>query len=166
MAREFVGFGMAPPADACLADTSHSVTLVFAETLRAKRELEFVFSWPRSLVLENGKCRGQVDLTLAFTPPIDAEFDAECLRVQLEAYLHQIEVDLETGEDKPESRLHHYDSALPQGLEYTERYLLQAGLKWTPIKRYTLSMPRGRGSSSKLAAGIALVHAGWRRLSQ
>ncbi len=148
VAREFVGFGMAPPADACLADSPHSVTLVFAETLMAKRELEFVFSWPRSMVLDSGKCRGQVDLTLAFTPPIDAEFDAECLRVQLEAYLHQIEVDPETGEDDPKSQLKHHDSALPQGLEYTERYLLQTGLKWTPVKRYSLVMPKGRGSSS------------------
>lgn len=68
--------------------------------------------------------------------------------MQLEAYLHQLEVDQETGEENPQSRLNHYDSALPQGLEYTERYLLESGLKWTPIKRYTLSMPRGRGTSS------------------
>ena len=124
------------------------MTLVFSETLRAGRELDFGFSWPRSLVLDRGKCRGQVDLTLAFRPPIDAEFDAECSRVQLEAYLHQIEVDPDTGEDDPKSRLHHHDSELPQGLEYTEKYLLQSGLKWTPVKRYNLSMPRGRGVSS------------------
>lgn len=148
VAREFVGFGKAPAADLCLADEAHSVTLVFAETLFAKRELGFVFSWPRSLVLGNGKCRGSVELTLAYTPPIDANFDAECLRVQLESYLHQLEIDPKSGEDKPQSRLNHYDSALPQGLDYTERYLLESGLKWTPIKRYKLSMPKGRGTSS------------------
>ena len=148
VAREFVGFGIAPVAEACLSDKPHSVTLVFTETLAARRELDFVFSWPRSLVTDSGKCRGQVELTLAFTPPIDAQFDAECLRVQLEAYLHQIEIDPGTGEEDPQSRLTHHDSAVPTGLEYTERYLLKTGLKWTPVKRYSLSMPRGRGTSS------------------
>jgi hypothetical protein len=82
---------------------SLTITLVFAETLKAKRELDFVFSWPRSLVSSNGKCRGFVELTLAYTPPIAPAFGAECIRVQLEAYLHQLEVDAETGEEKPES---------------------------------------------------------------
>ena len=148
VAREFVGFGMAPVTDVCLSDSQHSVTLVFSETLLARRELDFVFSWPRSLVNRGGKCRGEVDLTLAFTPPIDAEFDAESLRVQLEAYLYQIETSPETGGDDPKSRLRRHDSELPQGLEYTERYLLKTGLKWTPVKRYTVSMPSGRGTSS------------------
>ena len=148
VARDFVGFGMAPPADVCLSDRPHSITLVFSESLASRRELQFVFSWPRSLVTASGKCRGQVDLTLAFTPPIDAQFDAECLRVQLEAYLHQIETDPDTGETKPQSRLNHHDSVLPAGLDYTETYLLKTGLKWTPVKRYSLSMPRGRGTSS------------------
>ena len=148
VAREFVGFGLSPPADACLSDSQHSITLVFSETLAVRRELKFIFSWPRSLVTPSGKCRGQADLTLAFTPPIDARFDAECLRVQLEAHLHQIETDPNTGEDVPKSRLTRYDSTLPRGLELTEKYLLQTGLKWTPVKRYKLLMPRGRGSSS------------------
>ena len=148
VAREFVGFGTARPADACLSDRSHSITLVFSEYLASRRELRFFFSWPRSLVTLAGKCRGKVDLTLAFTPPIDAQFDAECLRVQLEAYLHQIETDPDTGKDDPQSRLNHYDSELPDGLDYTETYLLKTGLKWTPVKRYHLAMPRGRGTSS------------------
>ena len=148
VAREFVGFGTAPPAHACLSDRPHSITLVFCESLASRRELQFVFTWPRSLGTPAGKCRGRVDLTLAFTPPIDAQFDAECLRVQLEAYLHQIETDPDTGEDDPQSRLNHYDSALPAGLDYTETYLLKTGLKWTPVKRYHLAMPRGRGTSS------------------
>ena len=148
IAREFIGFGTAPPAEACLSDRPHSITLVFSESLASRRELQFIFSWPRSLVTSAGKCRGKVDLTLAFTPPIDAQFDAECLRVQLEAHLHQIETDRDTGEDDPKSRLNRYDSELPAGLDYTEMYLLKTGLKWTPVKRYHLSMPQGRGTSS------------------
>ena len=154
VAREFVGFGTAPPADACLSDRPHSITLVFSESLASRRELQFLFTWPRSLVTPAGKCRGRVDLTLAFTPPIDAQFDAESLRVQLEAHLHQIETDPDTGEDDPQSRLKHYDSVLPAGLDYSESYLLKTGLKWTPVKRYHLAMPQGRGLSSNWRLGL------------
>ena len=157
VAREFVGFGTAPPADACLSDRPHSITLVFSESLGSRRELEFDFSWPRSLVTATGKCRGQVDVTLAFTPPIDAQFDAECLRVQLEAYLYQIETDRDTGEEDPRSHLNHHDSAIPAGLDRTETYFLRSGLKWTPVKRYSLSMPRGRGTSSNWRLALRSV---------
>ena len=148
IARDFVGFGMAPTADMCLTDKMHTVTLVFSEVLRVGHKLDFVFSWPRSLVTDKGKCRGQVDLTLAYSPPIDGQFDTESLRVQLEASLQQIEVDKSTGEEDPKTRLSHYDNSLPKELDYTEKYLLKHGLKWTPVKRYVLSMPRGRGTSS------------------
>ena len=37
---------------------------------------------------------------------------------------------------------------MPAGLNQTETYLLKSGLKWTPVKRYFASMPRGRGASS------------------
>ena len=149
VAREFVGFGMAPPADQCLSDHPHSITLVFSESLASRKELQFVFSWPKSLVTPSGKCRGQVDLTLAFTPLIDTSFDAECIRTQLSAYLQQIEVDPVTGDEKPISRLSHYDGVgLTRSQFATERDLLRTGLKWAPVKRYKLTMPGGRGTSS------------------
>ena len=151
VARDFVGFGVPPHAEACLTDAPHSITLVFSDVLPPKRELSFVFTWPRSLTTDAGKCRGRVDLTLAYTPPVDAAFDAECQRVQLEAHLYQLEEKTVKGETKedPQSRLHHSDNALPEHLAYTERYLLESGLKWTPIKRYECNMPRGKGSRSE-----------------
>ncbi|MCG8624545.1 MAG: S8 family serine peptidase, partial [Proteobacteria bacterium] len=149
VAREFVGFGMSPPADECLSDNPHSITLVFSESLVSRKELQFIFTWPKSLVTLTGKCRGQVDLTLAFTPPIDARFDAECIRTQLEAYLHQIENDPDTGEEKPISRLKHLDGVRSGHPDFaTERELLKSGLKWAPVKRYRLTMPKGCGTSS------------------
>ena len=148
VAPEFVGFGTAPPSDACLTDKPHSITLVFSDSLSSRHELQFVFTWPSSLVTSAGKCRGNIDLTLAFTPPIDTRFDAECLRVQLEAHLYQIETDPNTGEDNLQPRLKQHGSRLPAGLDYRKAYLLKNGLKWTPVKRYHLAMPQGRGRSS------------------
>ena len=147
--RDFVGFGMAPPADECLSDMPDSITLVFSESLASNKELQFTFSWPRSLVTSAGKCRGQVDLTLVFTPPIDSRFGAECIRTQLEAYLQQIENDPITGVEKPISRLKHFDNFGSIHSNFaTERDLLTAGHKWAPVKRYKLKMPKGCGTSS------------------
>ena len=148
ISREFVGFGMPPTAEDCLSDDPYSITLVFSDRLQARRELKFEFSWPQSLVTPNGKCRGNADLTLAFTPPIDPKFHSECLRARLETSLYQLETDSNTGKIKPESRLKLEDGDLPQNLGFTERFLVNNGLKWTPIKRYHLSMPLGRGTSS------------------
>lgn len=46
LARDFVGFGVAPPAEACLTDATHSITLVFSDILPPRRELSFIFTWP------------------------------------------------------------------------------------------------------------------------
>lgn len=46
VSREFVGFGMAPDADAMLNDEPHSVTLVFSDRLLVRQQLEFRFAWP------------------------------------------------------------------------------------------------------------------------
>jgi hypothetical protein len=163
IARDFVGFGVPLHAEACLTDAPHSITLVFSDVLPPSRELSFVFTWPRSLTTEAGKCRGCVDVTLAFTPPVDAAFDAECQRVQLEAHLYQLEEKEVDGEFKEHavSRLNHSDSELPEHLTYTERYLLESGLKWTPLKRYERHMPRGIGTRGEWRLSLkALTRAG------
>lgn len=164
VARDFVGFGVPIHADEALTDQPHSITLVFADTLSPRRELSFVFSWPRSLTTSTGKCRGRVDITLAHTPPIDAAFDAECQRAQLQVQLYQLEEKLNAQGQMiadPQSRLNHADSKLPEHLAYTERYLLESGLKWTPIKRYEKSMPRGCGKASDWRLSIkGLTRAG------
>jgi hypothetical protein len=164
IARDFVGFGIPGHAQRCLSDDPHSITLVFSDVLPPRRELAFVFSWPQSLTSPEGKCRGDVEVTLVHTPPIDAAFDAECQRVQLDATLHQLEQRVQDDGvivTDPRPRLKHYDTALSQHLKYTERYLLESGLKWTPIKRYYRHMAKGCGTAGEWRLGIrALTRAG------
>ena len=159
--REFVGFGIAPTADEILNDEPHSVTLVFSECLLTKQRLEFPFAWPRSLVSENGLCRGRADVTLSYTPPIDPDHREEAIRVQLEAFLHQEKLNEATGELSWETRLNHDGGDATQGMDKTENYLIKTGLKWSPLKRYQVAMPEGRGNTSnwKLSLG-SLVRAG------
>ncbi len=161
VSREFVGFGIAPVADLILNDEPYAVTLVFNERLLAKQRLEFPFAWPPSLVGADGSCRGRAAVTLSYTPPIDPDHREEAIRVQLEAYLHQEKLNEETGEISWESRLNHDAGDVPQGMNKSESYLIKTGLKWSPLKRYHLSMPEGRGNTSNWRLSLeSLVRAG------
>lgn len=148
ISREFVGFGLCPPADVILMDDPFGITLVFSEVLRARQVLTFPFTWPQSLVTEKGGCRGRIDLTLAYTPPIDPDHKEEAQRVQLEAIIRQETLNPKTGEAGWDSQLKHDGAEVPQGMHKTEKYLLMAGLKWSPIKRYFAAMKQGRGNTS------------------
>ncbi|HET6841364.1 MAG TPA: S8 family serine peptidase [Candidatus Angelobacter sp.] len=161
VSREFVGFGVAPPADSILHDAPHSVTLVFSDRLTVKQRLEFPFTWPKSLVNEDGSCRGRADVTLSYTPPIDPDHREEAIRVQLEAHLHQERLDVETGELQWEGRLSHDAGDVPEGMNKSESYLVRTGLKWSPVKRYHLAMREGRGNTSNWKLSLeSLVRAG------
>ncbi|MDR3727445.1 MAG: S8 family serine peptidase [Terracidiphilus sp.] len=161
ISREFVGFGVTPIADAILNDEPHSVTLVFSEKLLAKQRLEFGFAWPKSLVGTTGSCSGRAEVTLCYTPPINPDYREEAIQVQLEAHLHQEKLDESTGELTWESRLNHDAADVPQGMKKSENYLIKAGLKWSPIKRYQVSMPQGRGNTSNWKLSLeSLVRAG------
>ena len=161
VSRDFVGFGLPPTADEILHDAPHTVTLLFSDVLLAKQRLEFPFTWPKSLVATDGSCRGRVDATLSYTPPIDPDHREEAIRVQLEAHLHQEKLDEVTGESKWESRLGHDGADVAQGTSKSESSLIRSGLKWSPTKRYHVSMPSGRGSSSNWRLSLeSLVRGG------
>jgi len=150
VARDFVGVGLCPTAERLLEDDDYSITLVFSGVLQPDQELQFDFAWPAALTGRDGRCRGRADVTLACSPDIDPSYGAEALGVQLDASLYQLQEKIESdGSVKEEaiSRLKHVDSKLPKDLEYTERYLLENGLKWSPLKRYYCNMTRGAGRS-------------------
>jgi subtilisin family serine protease len=149
IARDYVGFGKPDIAERCLTDDPHSITLVFSERLPERKDIHFQFNWPPSLAGSGGKCRGVADLTLVYTPPIDASFGEECLRVRIEASLQQEHIlEAFTGDSEWKTRTKHDDTKLPDGLALTESYLLQSGLKWTPIKRVLVEMKNGVGNST------------------
>ena len=161
VAREFVGFGMPPAADVILRDEPHAITLIFSDNLLAKQVLEFPFAWPKSLVNEGGGCRGQIDVTLCYTPPIDPQHRDEAIRVQLEAQVSQEHTNTETGEVTWEGRLTHEPGATKGENNKSEQALIKNGLKWSPIKRYHVAMPQGRGDSSNWTISLSsLVRAG------
>jgi hypothetical protein len=147
VARHLVGFGRPPPAKEILEGDDHQITLVFASRLRKDQQIVFRFTWPPSMVLANGECRGSAKLTLVSTPPLNPRFGSEFVRVNIDAVLQQEDFD---KEDKPGWRKRLDAIYLPGSAEapVIEAERMEHGLKWSPVKAYAKTMPRGVGKSS------------------
>lgn len=89
IAREFVGYGRPQNAEYCVSDDMFGMTLVFSSSIRSRQALQYKFTWPQSLTMEGGICKGEVALTLAYTPQINDAYGIECQRVSLNASLQQ-----------------------------------------------------------------------------
>jgi len=141
-ASDFVGHGIPSHALDMLLTDDHAITLAFVGTLQASHELEFNFTWPASLVSDTGACRGRACMTLAYRTPTHGRFGAEYVRINVDAYLRQEQIDTTTGEVSWAGRLK------SEGKIY-EKHLLDHGRKWWPIKRFDQVFPRGKGNSSQ-----------------
>lgn len=142
-AQQLVGFGRPPTASDAMLNGDHEITLLFSSRLIPGKALEFKFAWPSSLVLPGGKCQGDVKLTLVSSPPLNHKYGAEFVRVNIDAALQQ---------EQP-------NGGFKSGLEPTyvffskddkasEADLIEHKFKWSPVKVFGTSMPKGRGKSS------------------
>lgn len=143
IAKQLVGFGQPLPAVEALESADHEITLLFSSRIFNKKTLEFNFSWPPSLVTDEGKCKGEVRLTLVSTPPIDYQFGEELIRANIEAALQQ-----EQKSGKYKSELDPTYVFFSDDEKTTEASLIEHKFKWSPIKAFDTSMPKGRGTSS------------------
>ncbi|ONX79037.1 peptidase S8 [Burkholderia cenocepacia] len=149
IARHLVGFGVPPSAHEILEKDDHEITLVIASRIRRNQQAVFRFPWPSSLVGDGGKCRGRAKLTLVASPPIDPRFGAEFVRVNIEAALQQ-----EQSNGRWKGRL---DAVyLPGGVDVpiVEAELIEHGMKWSPVKMYEKTFPKGVGPSSNWRLAI------------
>lgn len=128
IAKDFIGAGMPSPAVETLLAGDHEITLVFNGVLKGGHELRFQFAWPASLVNASGGCSGSVKLTLVHRPPIDRSFGGEFIRINLDAYLRQENINKNTGEVSFCGRLK------GDGMKRLEKELVAHGAKWWPVK--------------------------------
>ncbi|WP_311276775.1 S8 family peptidase [Methylobacterium sp. WCS2018Hpa-22] len=156
VARDLAGFGMPPSAREILEGNDHQITLVFASRIRPNQQIEFQFAWPPSLVTPEGKCRGSAKLTLVSTPPLDTRFGSEFVRVNVDASLQQEDFDAE-GKPRWKGRLD--PVYLPKNNEGAafEAERIEHGLKWSPVKAFAKTMPRGVGKSSSWRMFVSYV---------
>jgi hypothetical protein len=142
--RDMVGHGVPSPAADALTSDDSSITLVFTALMATRKELGFEFAWPAQLTDSNGRCRGDVNMTLVYRPPLDVNAGSEAVRVNLEAFLRQEKVDDDTGEITLEG---FFKSDGPAAYE---RERVREGQKWAPIKRWHRRTGRtGVGNSSQ-----------------
>jgi hypothetical protein len=143
VARQFLGFGVPECSDRMLTTSDHAITLVFADVLHSHRELQFDFAWPQCLVNPaTGACKGEVRMTLVYRPPLNRDFGAEFVRVNVDAHLRQEQDDTFASRVK--------QVYLPKESDdvHFEHELIEHGLKWWPIKAYRARFPQGKGKSS------------------
>jgi len=143
IARHLVGFGIPPSADTILETGEHAISLVFASRIQRDQQINFRFSWPPSLVGPGGKCRGRAKITLVSTPPLDARFGSEFVRVNIDATLQQ-----ENAGGGWRGRLE--PLYLPSKREFPaiEAERIEHDLKWSPVKVLASTFPQGVGPSS------------------
>jgi hypothetical protein len=155
VARQFTGFGIPKSSDEMLFTDDHAITLVFSDVLHALRELQFDFAWPHSLVNpDTGACRGEAHMTLVYRPPLNRDFGAEFVRVNVDAHLRQEDGDTFSNRTK--------QAFLPEESEegQFEYELIRHGLKWWPTKVYRARFPQGKGKSSNWRMSVeSLVRA-------
>ena len=143
VARHLVGFGVPQSADSILEADEHSITMVFAPCIRRSQQVSFRFRWPESLVKPGGNCRGRARLTLVSTPPVDLRFGSEFVRVNVNAALQQ-----QKANGNWEGRLDPIYLPGKGEAPAIEAELIQHGLKWSPVKIFERTIPKGVGKSS------------------
>jgi hypothetical protein len=156
VARHLVGFGMPPSADQILETGDHSITLVFASRITHGQQINFRFPWPASLVGPGGKCRGRAKLTLVSTPPLDARFGSEFVRVNINATLQQEQ----TKGWKNRLEPLYLPSKREAPLVEAER--IEHDLKWSPVKVHAKTFKQGCWAIIQLAAVRGIFDKSWR----
>lgn len=142
--RRFVGYGLPSTSESMLLTEDYKITLLFEGNVKKGEEVNFDFDWPDSLVT-GGKCKGQATLTIVSDPITNYSYGAEYCRVNVDASLQQ--ETLVNGEWVYRKNCDFiWDTKVGEEPNY-EKHLIEHGLKWWPVKKYSRLMKRGVGKS-------------------
>ncbi|MCU6207316.1 S8 family peptidase [Enterobacter cloacae] len=134
------GFGI--PKDniiEMLSCKESEITFLFEVDTREGVEFgRYPFVIPDSLRNEEGKFFGEILMTLVYSPPLDPNYPSEYCRSNVDVSFGTYDY------DKAQKRKH--ISKVPQikdKSELYEKYLIENGFKWSPIKVYRKKYPQG-----------------------
>lgn len=136
---KYYGFGM-PSASVqdILQCSEDEVTLVFRQKITQCMHLEMMdFPYPKSLI-RNGKCYGQIGMTLVYEPLLDRNYGSEYCRANIDASFGIFKVNTDGGID--------YSGYVPLECSWDEKYeqaRVENGFKWSPVKSYYREIKRG-----------------------
>jgi hypothetical protein len=135
----YVGFGIPPKVTEILKCDKSTITLVFEQEIYEGHILEYPFVWPESLKNMDGKCIGNVKMTLVSDSPLDPSYGSEYIRVNIRAALQTKKVK-SNGEEEWKTQLKETPD-MPEA-QY-EKTLIENGFKWKTIKKYERNLARG-----------------------
>jgi len=150
--RELAGYGVPASADEILQSDSNEITMMFEAFLEKDRSLKFEFPWPVGLS-NQGKCRGDVKLTLVAKPPLDTKYGAEFVRINIDAALQQEDGLTPNQETKWTRRIKPIYLGVNADEKQSEKNLINHCLKWSNVKVFKQRL-RGVGQSSNWRLNI------------
>lgn len=129
---KYYGFGMpSVEVNDILQCSENEVTLVFRQKIIQGTHLEMIdFPYPPSL-LKNGKCFGEICITLAYNPVLDERYGKEYCRTNIDVSFGIYKLDLD-GKVK-------FKGQVPLECSWDEKFekfRVENGFKWSPIKSY------------------------------
>lgn len=129
---KYFGFGMpGNNVGDILQCSEDEVTLVFRQRIVQGSHLEmFDFPFPSSLVYD-GKCHGEIGMTLAYSPILDENYGHEYCRTNIDVSFGTYKYDA-LGDVK-------FHGCVPLETTWDERYekaRVENGFKWSPVKSY------------------------------
>lgn len=139
--NKYYGYGLPKQElEDIITCTSSSVTLIFSGILYSGSFIEFNdFPYPKSL-FRNGKCYGDIKMTLAYTPKLDAAFGQEYCRANIDAHFGTYDYIDEEGSVKG------FSGEVPLEKKWdqkNEKAQVENGFKWNPIKSYSRNIKMG-----------------------
>lgn len=139
--RNYYGFGVPASVMDTLFCAPDTFTLLFeAELYDGMHWEKTPFPIPACLHLDGTHFRGEIVLTLVYSPPVDGNYGAEYVRANVNAHFGTYDPD-ENGKIK-----HHglIPLATPDKRDLYEEAQIDHGFKWSPVKVY-----RGRFRNGK-----------------
>ena len=130
----YVGFGKPEKVDEMLSCKESEITLMFEQGIYEGYNLIYPLPWPKSLINEEGKCRGKVRMTLVAGVPLDSRYGSEYVRANVSASLQAGSSD-KNGKMNYSSKLHDDPDTSDLSKCY-EKEIIKHAYKWKPIKRY------------------------------
>lgn len=136
---KYYGFGMpSENVQDILQCSEDDVTLVFRQKITQGTHLEMVdFPYPKSLI-KNGKCYGEIGMTLVYEPLLDENYGSEYCRANIDA---SFGIYRTNAAGKLE-----YNGCVPLECTWDEKYeqaRVENGFKWSPMKSYYREIKRG-----------------------
>lgn len=141
-----IGYGLPMPSNFHLTEDDHSFTLVLSDALVLRNRMVLSFNWPQSLV-RDGKCYGDIKLTMVSTPIIDPRFKSEMIRENISVSFGNFN----QNDGSKTNQLHPlYCKPTKHGknAHKFEWELMDEDMKWNPIKVYEHHINRGISGST------------------